>query len=122
MIKFRSPTEKPVHLSLTSGHTMVVGPEPTDVPDRFKRAAIDAGCLLPGEEPEAPPERTRHQVIVDAIQAMVDAGSEENFNADGTPDLSRLKKKLGWAVTREERDAAWRVVKGDDGDDDPEEV
>ncbi len=44
-MKFRSPTETPVHLSLTSGHTMLIGPDPVDVPEMFARVAVAEGCV-----------------------------------------------------------------------------
>lgn len=49
-MKFRSPTELPIHLALTSGHTFVVGTEPVDVPNQFLRHAVTEGCIPVGAE------------------------------------------------------------------------
>ena len=43
-MKFRSPTDAPVHLALTSGHTAVVGPHPVELDARWHRVAIARGC------------------------------------------------------------------------------
>jgi hypothetical protein len=46
---FKSPDpENPVSLALTSGHTCVVGPEFTEIPSMFHRAAVMAGCESSG--------------------------------------------------------------------------
>ena len=47
-MRFRSPTEKPIHMGLTSGHTFIVGPDPTEVPPMFQRDAVLAGCEVVG--------------------------------------------------------------------------
>ena len=43
-MKFRSPTDAPVHLALTSGHAAVVGPDPVELDARWHRVAIARGC------------------------------------------------------------------------------
>lgn len=116
-MKFKAPGNEPTMIGLTSGHTMVVSPEGTDVPKQFRRAAIAAGCTptgmgLEGPDPEEKQD-TRQSVIVDAINKMLDGEEESDFTADGRPDLKKLSEKAGFKVTREERDAAWSEIQAD---------
>lgn len=46
--KFRSPTDKPVYLALTSGQTLIIGTEPTYTPSMFHRSAVMEGCIPVG--------------------------------------------------------------------------
>jgi hypothetical protein len=55
-MKFRSPTEHPVHLALTSGHTAVVGPDPVELDARWHRVAIERGCVPAGGRAALPTE------------------------------------------------------------------
>ena len=48
VMRFRSPTDKPVYMALTSGHTLVVGPALIEVPKHFHRMAVMQGCLPEG--------------------------------------------------------------------------
>ncbi len=121
-MKLRSPTDTPVHVSLTSGHTMLIGPEPIEVENRFMRKALNLGCLREGEQPEqaeARAEKTKHDLIVAGIQLMMAGDEPADFNNDGTPDLRRLSKRVGFDVSRDERDAAWKSI-ADDQSDDPD--
>ena len=121
-MKLRSPTDTPVHVSLTSGHTMLIGPEPIEVENRFMRKALILVCLREGEQPEqaeARAEKTKHDLIVAGIQLMMAGDEPADFNNDGTPDLRRLSKRVGFDVSRDERDAAWKSI-ADDQSDDPD--
>lgn len=114
-MKFKSPNNEPTMIGLTSGHTMVVEPTGTEVPQQFRRAAIAAGCTPMGvgisEQPEASEAaETRQDVIKNAINKMLDGGEDGDFTNDGKPDLKKLSETAGFKVTRDERDAAWALV------------
>ena len=120
-MKFRSPTDEAIQIGLTSGHTIVITPDGDDVPPIFRREAIARGAIpvgIPGaEETRAAlngtagePAADRPQAIQAALQAMLDGGEEGDFTAEGKPNLTKLKGRLGFAVSREEVDAAWAIV------------
>lgn len=113
-MKLRSPTEKPVHIALRSGHTCLVTPEGIDVDKGFIREALSRGCRAVGVDMEAPPPEAdvidRQSLISKAIQDMLDGTDEGAFTADGKPNLNALSKFAGFQVSREERDAAWDKV------------
>lgn len=112
-MKFRSPTDEPLHISLTSGHTAVVTVEGNELEPMFRREAIARGALT-GEDVApilgdgAPFDRK--QVIADAINAMMDGDNEEDFNADGKPALRRLSARAGFQVEREEADSIFEEL------------
>lgn len=113
-MKFTSTTGEPVHLALLSGHTAVVGTEPTELPKMFHREAIARGCLPEGVTLE-PKESTdgnfdRKKVIRDAIEAMLDGTDPEDFTGDGKPKVDRVSAKAGFRVSREEADAVFEEI------------
>ncbi len=113
-MKFRSPTDEPLHVALTSGHTMVIPPdaEGIDVPKHFQREAISRGAVLAeGGTAEVQTQTLSRQIVLrETLEAMIKGGDKEDFTADGKPNLMRLKAKTGFPVTREEADAAFEEV------------
>lgn len=119
-MKFKSPTDEPMQIGLTSGHTCVIPPATEEAPDgveiepRFHRLAIASGAIpagvsaMPAEENLTP---TRTSVITTALQAMLDGNDEADFKRDGTPDLNAVTHRVGFKVTREEVQAIWAKVK-----------
>ncbi|MEJ5127629.1 hypothetical protein WH367_16430 [Comamonas sp. MYb21] len=128
MLKFRSPTPEPMHIGLTSGHTTVISTEGNEIPAIFHREAIARGAIIvTGQADEAgavaqptaggtAPVDTanRSHLIKQALQAMLDGGEEGDFTAEGKPNLTKLKARLGFAITREEVEAEWLVVSAGD--------
>jgi hypothetical protein len=83
----------------------------------FHREAIARGCRLQGtgDEESLPIGETpkqRSALIAEAIQTMLDGSDEGDFTSDGKPNLIALNKRVGFNVTREERDAVWHEVTG----------
>lgn len=116
-MKFRSPTEEPIYLGLTSGHTFVIGAEPVEVPARFHRAAVMEGAIPEGMAalpPEEAADPTKMDLIVAAIKKMVADPAEGDFNNDGRPDVRKLSGKCGFTVLADERNAAWQIVSDDE--------
>lgn len=113
-MKFRSTTGEEIHIALTSGHTALVGVEPTELPANFHKEAIARGCLPEGVEPDAAPDTSgafdRKKVIVDALNLMMDGDTEGDFKNDGKPNLTALNKRVGFQVERVEADAIWEEV------------
>ena len=117
-MKFRSPTEQPIYMALTSGHTFVVGPDLIEVPKLFHRQAVMEGCIPEGMDSlpkdDDTPSDTKHSLIVDAMRKMVEAADANDFTNDGKPDTRKLSARVGFTVLKEERDAAWEEVGNDD--------
>ena len=111
-MRFTSPTDTPVHMALTSGHTFVVGPELVEVPPMFHRQAVLEGCIPEGMKslpPEDPPDDNKQDLIVKAIRAMLASPKEGDFNNDGRPDVRKLSARCGFTVLAGERDDAWQA-------------
>lgn len=111
--KFRSPTDEPLHIALTSGHTAVVKPEGNELAPMFHREAIARGALI-GDAVATPagdaPQFDRKQVIADAINGMMDGDNEGDFNEDGKPNLKRLNALIGFQASRSEVDAIFDEI------------
>ena len=110
-MRFRSPTETPIFLALTSGQTIVIGPELVEVPRHFHRLAVAHECLpegmseMPPEDPSI--EDTKAGLILAAVKEMMAKPQPGDFASDGKPDARRLSAKVGFTVMRQERDTAW---------------
>ena len=108
-MKFRSPTDEPLHIALTTGHTAVVSAEGTELAPMFHREAVARGAF-PVDSSTAGVDLQaqmlgRQLAIKEALNAMLNGADKDDFTADGKPNLTRLKSKAGFAVTREEADA-----------------
>lgn len=114
-MKFRSPTDEPLHIGLTSGHTIIIPPEGIEVPQIFRKEAISRGAEPDTGEADDEMASTntqfnRKEVITAAVNAMLDGGDEGDFTADGKPNLRKLTAKVGFTVAREEADAIWADI------------
>ncbi len=114
IVKFRSPTNEPLHVALTSGHTMVITADDKgiEVPVIFQREAMARGAVLTDEGTAEVRTQTLNRQIVlrETLEAMIKGADKDDFTADGKPNLVRLKAKTGFPVTREEADAAFDEV------------
>lgn len=108
-MKFRSPTDEPLHIALTTGHTTVVSADGTELDSMFHREAISRGAVLVDVSSASMDLQTqllgRQLLVKEAMIAMLNGADKDDFTADGKPNLTRLKSKSGFAVTREEADA-----------------
>lgn len=127
---FVSTTDQPIPLSLLNGHTASVGVEPTPLHPMFHREAVLRGCVPAGFTDDIAAtgvqqrtEKTRIDVIVDAISQMVEqavtdpAKQNELFTGDGRPDANVLSTRCGFPVRAAERDAAWDKYQATSNDD-----
>ncbi len=119
-MKFRSPTDEPIFLSLTSGHTVVVPREGIELDAKFNRVAVASGfipgtmtdeeaVLLANGGPGAAdvPGFNRGAEITKALNKMLDSTEDGMFRNDGKPNLAKLNALLGFQASREEADKAW---------------
>lgn len=109
-MKLIPPGDETITVGLTSGHTIAVKKDGTDVPQRFLQAALGLGCRpASSKDAEAVPEAesARKAKIRDAIEQMLDGEEAEDFGSDGKPDVRKVAKVAGVKVTAQERDAIW---------------
>lgn len=122
-MKFRSPTDSPVFLSLTTGHTVVVPREGIELSAMWNKTAIANGCIpgtltdeeavmLAANDPAASalPGFDRVGEINKALNKMLDSSEEGMFRNDGKPDLRKLNAILGFNADRSEVDKAWDAL------------
>lgn len=112
-MKFRSPTDQPLYVALTTGHTCVISPDGDEIDQMFHREAISRGAVPASVTETAAPADAgfdRKKVITDAMNAMLDSGDEDEFTNDGKPDLRKLAARAGFKVARDEADAIWAEV------------
>lgn len=116
-----------LQISRTDGHSIVIhAVDPSDdkegtlVPLRFRKDALAAGCNVVGldlGEEESPPEGQKTEIVVKAIQAILERKDDSELNGDGRPSLNALKKEAGFGVTRDEFETAWAVFEASLDDD-----
>jgi hypothetical protein len=92
---------------------------PVEVHKTLVNAAIAIGAemadgskydpLPPDKVADSVPEGDdRKKQILATIEKMVLRNERNDFNGSGVPDLRRMQPLLGFDITREERDAAWK--------------
>lgn len=110
MTKFRSPSDQPIHIALTTGHTAVIPPEGVDLDPMFHREASARGAVAFDESSLVVSTMTpdvRNAAISAALTAMLDGKAEDDFTTEGKPNLLKLRARVGFAVAREEADAVF---------------
>lgn len=107
-MKFRSPSDQPIHVALTTGHTASIPPEGVELDPMFHKEASARGAVAFDEHTTiVPSPEVRKAAISAALKGMLDGAVEGDFTAEGKPHLLRLKAAVGFAVTREEADAVF---------------
>ena len=126
-MKFVSPDGQDIHISLTSGHSALVGAEPVELAPIFHREAIARGCVPANMSKAAreagtekgTPTFDRKAVIKKALEDMIADGDEEEFTGNGIPKLPAVRKRTGFGVDKEEMTVVWEeLAKELDADDD----
>lgn len=74
MTTWKSPTDEPIRVALLSGHTVVVGPDPREVPDFFDEPLRAAGAFEVGAK--AQKLRKRHQTTAEAANESETDGAQ----------------------------------------------
>ena len=107
-MKFRSPSDQPIHIALTTGHTAVIPPGGVVLDKMFHKEASARGAVAFDDNTTfVPPPEDRKAAISAALTSMLDGKDEDDFTADGKPNLRKLKERVGFALTREEADAVF---------------
>lgn len=104
-MNFRSLTDQPIHVALTTGHTAVITPDGGPLDPMFHKEAAARGAVAfdgPASTPLTGADRKA--AITAALQQMVVDNDPEDFTGEGKPALARLKAKVGFHVSREEAD------------------
>lgn len=114
-MKFYPPEgAQELQIALTSGHTCLITEDGNEIPALFHKEAIAKGCrienVVDAKVDSADPQFDRRAKIAEAIDDMVDAGDQEEFTNDGKPDVRAVSKRVGFNVTREERDEIWTAM------------
>ena len=123
-MKFRAPTDQPIHLALTSGHTAIVTQEPVELHAMFAKEAISRGCLPGGLSDEEAmliatgglskdPGFVRLDKLIEGLNTMLDSADDSMFTQDGRPRVDAVSKVVGFTVSREEVATAWEKVSAD---------
>ena len=89
IMKFRSPSDQPIHIALTTGHTAVVTPDGVELDPMFHKEASARGAVCFDESAPAvaltmTPE-VRKAAISAAMKGMLDGANEGDFTAEGSP-------------------------------------
>ena len=128
-MKFRSRRDDEViRIASTTGHICLVGSEFVEVPDHMESDAYAAGCVSEAlynsikadmEKDAAAkaaltggaltPEQ-KHEAIKLAIGTMLDSKEDGNFTTAGLPNMKVLAKHTGFALSKDEMEAAWAEV------------
>lgn len=109
-MKFKTPGQEPMSIALTTGDTIVVSPEGTELPVQFRKEAIARGCVPVGINTEGePPKRepSRDELVAAGIEKLLESDEEDAFGKDGKPAVAALSKVVGFSITAADRDAAW---------------
>ena len=112
-MKFRSPSDEPIHVALLTGHTALITPDGVELPPIFHKEASARGAIAFDAGPaSAVVESTvdRQVALTAVIKAKLDGSDADDFTAEGKPNLAKVKARAGFAVTREEADAAFLAL------------
>jgi hypothetical protein len=111
-VTFRSPVADPIYLALTTGHTMMVIHEGTEVPEAFHADAIAKGAI-----PVSGGDRKMKMLVVErqnrireAVQLMASTRKKGDMDWNGAINLKRLNERLDFPVFQDEADAALAEV------------
>lgn len=116
-MKFRSPTDTPIRVALTSGHVKLIGPELIELEPRFVKDAVAAGAIPEGvpqslmETQESPSDQlSRNEQIKKTLLEMLDSSEPDEFTGNGLPSVPAVSKRVGYKVAREEVYPIWDTV------------
>lgn len=120
-MRFKSPTDTPVQVVLLSGHCAVIGNEWRELPPILHQEAFRKGCIsdnmsesdIAARVESATPGRSNHDILVDAIRAMMDAPEPGDVTAADLPNLKKLSARVGWSVNREEMMQAMLTIQAE---------
>jgi hypothetical protein len=116
-LRFNPPSGmNSLSIALLSGHSMCIHRvHPTDqlpgteIPVRFRKEALAKGCAPVGVDIDEDEEQgdTKSDLILKAVEAVIDRNDSDEVDANGRPKLAAVKKQAGMNVTKVELDAAF---------------
>jgi hypothetical protein len=95
----------PVRVSSVLGHTAVVLPGGSWVPDPLVEEALARGCALLGEAPVPVPNIVSEDRVAQlraAIERVFDRGTPSEFTVVGEPRMSAIRREFGGPVSATE--------------------
>jgi len=116
-LRFNPPSGmNSLSIALLSGHSMCVHRQhPTEdqpgtaIPVRFRKEALAKGCSPVGVDIDEDEEQsdTKSDLILKAVEAVIDRNDSDEVDANGRPKLAAVKKQVGFTITKVELDAAF---------------
>lgn len=113
-------------LATTNGVISFVAGEPVHVPPQMERDAVSIGATcVDGEAPSLlntpdaqsqPMGSDRDALVKDAITAILEANSPEDFGSAGMPTAKAVEKRVGFKVDRQLLAALWLELKSSKGE------
>ena len=94
--------EKPVRPTVK-----IYGPDGPEHPVVINEIDFDPKTMVLWDGPKV--EAKRKEAILDATRLVMDSGDTENLIASGAPKVPVLEEILGYDITADERDVAWKV-------------
>ena len=109
-MKFKSPSDEPIYVCLTSGHAAWIGAEWRELPLMLHREAMMNGCITDNMAPEtisemveaAKPGESHHDKLVAVIKAMMDKPEQGDFTQNDLPNMKRIKALVDFDFTKDE--------------------
>jgi len=115
-MRLKSPTYTAVHVALTNGHAINIGPEGREVPAMFVQAAFSNGAIPDSSdgtefivEPQLPTDASQLELLVAGIKKML-TEQPDKFTGAGLPNRNILSGVVGWNVSVQEVSEAMRIV------------
>ena len=117
---FSSPTDKPIFVATTDGRTATVPAkgEWTTLPESMHRRAFELGCVVDGMSEgainpfyKAAPERVTEEGpnarILEVLREIKASCQPGDLTFSGKPNLTRLAKRAGFGVNRDDVMRMW---------------
>lgn len=123
-MQFKSPTDKPIYVSILSGHTAIIGSEYRDLPLILHRKALEEGCItdtmdqatIDAKFEASKPAPENKQILVDIIKEMMANPKDGDFTGADLPNRKTLSALAGWSVSKEEMMQAVHAISVEDSE------
>ena len=114
-MQLKSPTDKPVHVALTDGTAITIGPEAREVPVHFRKEAFAQGCIPAGSKAEDMadeiPVPTEVSMAGKLKQVLAELKAEKTpLTGAGLPNINTVRARAGWNVSAVQLTDAWNSL------------
>lgn len=118
-MQLKSPTITPIHVALTNGHAITIGPDGRDVPQMFIKDAFANGAIpaesdveqfIAQEKNDTDPSTA--EMLVAGVKKML-TENPDDFTGSGLPNRKVLSGIVGWNVSAQELEVAWAQVQAE---------